>query len=141
MIERDGRLDVFREQRDQRLRQRIAKDEFRPNDQDLATAPQNKTKISPHRSQEHIFKRKDAGGSRSRSRSRRARTFGVRPLNRPPMPSLRTSSRKTTRPWTRVSKFAFWMRVLMTSSGAATVMLATAPAIEATKFWPHVALW
>lgn len=55
MIERDGRLDVFREQRDQRLRQRIAKDEFRPNDQDLATAHQNKKKVSAHRFTKNTF--------------------------------------------------------------------------------------
>lgn len=124
----DGRLDVFREQRDERLRQRVAEDKLRANDQDLQHRTKNK--VSPILQEE-----------RRRSSSRTEHTFGVRPLNRPPMPSLRTSSRKTTRPWTRVSKFAFWMRVLMTSSGAATVMLATAPAIEATKFWAQVALW
>lgn len=63
MIERDGRLDVFREQRDQRLRQRIAKDEFRANDQDLATAHQNKRKVSPHRSQRTHFQTKDCSRS------------------------------------------------------------------------------
>ena len=46
----------------------------------------------------------------------------------------------TVTPETLFSKFAFWMRVLMVSRGAATVMEATAPAIDATKFWPHVAL-
>lgn len=50
------------------------------------------------------------------------------------------NSRTTATPLTLFSKFAFWMRVLTVSSGAATVMDATAPAMDATKFWPQVAL-
>lgn len=38
------------------------------------------------------------------------------------------------------SKLAFWMRVFTTSSGAATVILATAPAMDAMKFCVQVAL-
>jgi F0F1-type ATP synthase epsilon subunit len=36
-------------------------------------------------------------------------------------------------PETSLWKWAFWIRVLTTSSGAATVMEATAPAMDATK--------
>jgi hypothetical protein len=39
-----------------------------------------------------------------------------------------------------LSKFLFWMRVLMTSRGAETTSEAVAPAIEATKFWLQDAL-
>ena len=56
-------------------------------------------------------------------------------------PSFLIRSFTTVMPLTFVSKLAFWMRVLTVSSGAATVMDATAPATEATKFWPQVALW
>lgn len=33
----------------------------------------------------------------------------------------------------------FWIRVLMTSSGAETIREADAPTMEATKFWDQVA--
>ena len=56
-------------------------------------------------------------------------------------PSFLIRSLTTVTPDTFCSKFAFWIRVLTVSSGAATVMDATAPAIDATKFWPEVALW
>jgi len=42
----------------------------------------------------------------------------------------------TFAPETLFSKFAFCMRVFTTSRGAATVIDATAPAIDATKFTP-----
>ena len=57
-----------------------------------------------------------------------------------PAPSFLTSSLTTVIPETLCSKLAFWMRVLTVSSGAATVMDATAPATEARKFCVHVAL-
>jgi hypothetical protein len=60
-------------------------------------------------------------------------TFGVRPLKNAPGPSVRIMSRMTAIPEMLVLKLAFWIRVLTTSRGAATVMEATAPAIEATK--------
>ena len=46
----------------------------------------------------------------------------------------------TVTPLTLCSKFAFCIRVLMTSNGAAMVMEATAPAMEAMKFCVQVAL-
>jgi hypothetical protein len=61
-------------------------------------------------------------------------------LKNAPAPSFFTSSRTTVKPGTLLSKLAFWMRVLTTSSGAATVMDATAPAMEAMKFCVQVAL-
>jgi hypothetical protein len=45
----------------------------------------------------------------------------------------------TVKPGTFCSKFAFWIRVLTVSRGAAIVIDATAPAIDAMKFWVHVA--
>jgi hypothetical protein len=44
------------------------------------------------------------------------------------------------KPLTLCSKLAFWIRVLTTSNGAATVMEATAPDTEAMKFCVQVAL-
>ena len=69
------------------------------------------------------------------------RIFGVRPLKRALTPSVLIRSLNTVMPETFVSKLAFWMRVLMTSRGAATVMEATAPETEARKFCVQVALW
>ena len=66
-------------------------------------------------------------------------TLGVNPLNSAVGPSFLTKSLITVNPLTLCSKLAFWMRVLMVSSGAATVMDATAPAMEAMKFCVHVA--
>jgi hypothetical protein len=60
-------------------------------------------------------------------------TLGVRPLKKEPIPSVRTMSRMMVIPETLALKLAFWIRVLTTSRGAATVMEATAPVIEATK--------
>ena len=71
---------------------------------------------------------------------RNSRTFGVRPLNSADAPSSLRRSLMTVTPETLFSKLAFWIRVLMGSRGAATVMDATAPAMDATKFWPQVAL-
>lgn len=45
----------------------------------------------------------------------------------------------TVTPLTLCSKLAFWIRVLTTSNGAATVMEVTAPAMEAIKFCVQVA--
>lgn len=60
-------------------------------------------------------------------------TLGVRPLKNEVIPSLATISRIMAAPPTLEPKLAFWIRVLTTSRGAATVIEATAPAIEATK--------
>jgi hypothetical protein len=43
-------------------------------------------------------------------------------------------------PLSGLSKFLFWIRVLMTSRGAETIRDADEPAMEATKFWNHEAL-
>lgn len=62
-----------------------------------------------------------------------ALTFGVNPLKNAPTPSCLTISRMMVIPPTCELKLAFWIRVLTTSNGEATVMEATAPAMEATK--------
>lgn len=63
----------------------------------------------------------------------RALTLGVNPLKKAPTPSCLIMSLIMVAPPTLDPKLAFWIRVLTTSRGAATVMEATAPAIEATK--------
>jgi hypothetical protein len=45
------------------------------------------------------------------------RTLGVKPLKKAEKPSFLMSSRMTVMPPTLLSKFWFWIRVLMTSSG------------------------
>lgn len=60
-------------------------------------------------------------------------TFGVKPLKKAPIPSVLTISRIMVIPPTCELKLAFWIRVLTTSNGEATVIEATAPAMEATK--------
>ena len=55
-------------------------------------------------------------------------------------PSSRSRSRTIVTPLVLCSKFAFWMRVLTVSSGAAIEIDATAPATDAMKFCVHVAL-
>jgi hypothetical protein len=67
-------------------------------------------------------------------------TLGVSPLKSAMGPSSRSKSRTIVTPRVFCSKFAFWMRVLIVSRGAATVIDATAPATEATRFCVHVAL-
>ena len=115
-----GSLYVLGEPGDERLREGVAEDELRADDEDL----RGDGAISP---------RVDRTGA--------GRTLGVRPLKSAAGPSCLTRSRTTAAPETLFSKLAFWMRVLTVSSGAATVMDATAPATDATKFWPQVALW
>lgn len=73
------------------------------------------------------------------NRKKGSRTLGVKPLKKAVGPSFLMRSFTTVTPETLRSKLAFWIRVLTVSRGAATVMDATAPAIEAMKFWPHVA--
>lgn len=67
-------------------------------------------------------------------------SLGVRPLKKEVMPSFFIMLDTILMPLSGFSKFLFWMRVLMTSRGAETTSEAVAPAIEATKFWPQVAL-
>jgi hypothetical protein len=68
------------------------------------------------------------------SKSQTALTFGVNPLKKAVGPSSLSRSFTTTIPETFRSKFAFCMRVLIVSNGAAIVIDATAPAMEAMKF-------
>lgn len=67
------------------------------------------------------------------------RSLGVRPLKNDVKPSCFIIFDTILNPLSGFSKFRFWMRVLMTSRGADTTSEALAPAIEATKFCPHVA--
>jgi hypothetical protein len=65
--------------------------------------------------------------------------FGVKPLKKLEKPSFLAILLRILKPDSGFSKFRFWIRVLMTSSGAETMRDADAPATEATKFWPQVA--
>jgi hypothetical protein len=65
---------------------------------------------------------------------RRRLALGVNPLKKAVGPSCFKRSFTTTTPETFRSKLAFWIRVLTVSNGAAIVIEATAPAIEAIKF-------
>jgi hypothetical protein len=67
------------------------------------------------------------------------RSLGVRPLKKLEKPSFFIMLETIRNPLSGFSKFRFWIRVLMTSSGAETSREALAPAMEATKFWPQVA--
>jgi hypothetical protein len=67
-------------------------------------------------------------------------TLGVRPLKKLPKPSLRAMLDRMRKPLSGLSKFLFWIRVLMTSRGAETIREAEAPAMEAMKFWNQEAL-
>lgn len=67
-------------------------------------------------------------------------SLGVKPLKKDVMPSFFIMLDTILIPLSGFSKFLFWIRVLMTSRGAETTREAVAPAIEATKFWPQVAL-
>jgi hypothetical protein len=67
-------------------------------------------------------------------------TFGVKPLKKLLKPSFFIIFPTILKPPSGFSKFLFWIRVLITSSGAETTRDAEAPAIEAMKFWNQVAL-
>lgn len=67
-------------------------------------------------------------------------SLGTRPLKKLEKPSLRAMLDRMRKPLSGFSKLRFWMRVLMTSSGAETTREAEAPAIEATKFSNQEAL-
>lgn len=54
-------------------------------------------------------------------------------MKKAPGPSERTMSLMTVKPETFWQKLAFWIRVLTTSRGAATVIDETAPAMDAMK--------
>lgn len=92
-------------------------------------------------------------------------SFGVNPLKNDIKPSFRAILDTMRKPLSGFSKFLFfcgavrttfllkkkeqhaegrfpylfWIRVLMTSSGAETIREAEAPAMEAMKFWDQVA--
>jgi hypothetical protein len=67
------------------------------------------------------------------------RSFGTRPLKKDVSPSFLAMLATIRKPDSGFSKFRFWIRVLITSSGADTMREALAPKIEATKFWVQVA--
>jgi len=67
------------------------------------------------------------------------KSFGISPLKKEVIPSFFIILETILKPLSGLSKFLFWILVLMTSRGAETMSDAVAPAIEATKFWPHVA--
>ena len=66
--------------------------------------------------------------------------MGTRPLKKAEGPSFLAMLDRMRKPLSGLSKLRFWMRVLMTSRGADTRSEADAPAMEAIKFWNHVAL-
>lgn len=67
-------------------------------------------------------------------------TLGTRPLKKLEKPSFLAMLDRILKPLSGLSKFLFWTRVLMTSSGAETMREAEAPAMEAMKFWNQDAL-
>ena len=67
-------------------------------------------------------------------------SLGVKPLKKDVKPSFFIMLDTILKPLSGLSKFLFWMRVLMTSRGAETTSEALAPAIEATKFCDHDAV-
>jgi len=67
-------------------------------------------------------------------------TFGTKPLKKLVKPSFLIMLPTILNPLSGFSKLRFWIRVLTTSRGADTSREADAPAIEAMKFWNHVAL-
>lgn len=68
------------------------------------------------------------------------RSFGVSPLKKLVRPSFLIMFDTIRNPLSGLSKFRFWILVLITSRGAETMREALAPAIEATKFCIHVAV-
>jgi hypothetical protein len=67
------------------------------------------------------------------------RSFGVSPLKKLVKPSFLIIFDTILNPLSGLSKFLFWILVLMTSRGADTIKDALAPAIEATKFCVQLA--
>jgi len=111
-------LDVFSEEGDQGLCEGITEDKFWADNKDLCD---------------------EVRGLANALERNRESTFGVKPLKKAVEPSFLRSSLITVTPCTLRSKFAFCIRVFTVSSGAATVIEATAPATEAMKFCIHVA--
>ena len=66
--------------------------------------------------------------------------MGTRPLKKADAPSFLAMLLRIRKPLSGFSKLRFWIRVLMTSRGADTTSEAEAPAMDAMKFWNHVAL-
>ena len=67
-------------------------------------------------------------------------TFGVNPLKKLVSPSFLIILSTILNPRSGFSKFLFWIRVLITSSGAEMIIEADAPAMDAIKFCVQVAL-
>jgi len=66
-------------------------------------------------------------------------TLGTNPLKKLVIPSFLAMLRTILNPLSGFSKFLFWIRVFITSSGAETSKEAEAPAMDAMKFWNQVA--
>lgn len=66
-------------------------------------------------------------------------SLGVRPLKKLLRPSFFAMLPTILNPLSRISKLRFCILVLITSSGADTMMEELDPQIDATKFCPHVA--
>jgi hypothetical protein len=67
-------------------------------------------------------------------------SLGTSPLKKAAGPSFLAMLERIRKPLSGLSKFRFWIRVLITSRGAETTREAEAPAIEAIKFWNQLAL-
>ena len=67
-------------------------------------------------------------------------SLGTSPLKNAVGPSYRIMLDTMRKPDSGFSKLRFWIRVLITSSGAETTSEALAPETEATKFCVQVAL-
>lgn len=61
-------------------------------------------------------------------------SFGVRPLKKAVKPSFFKVFLTILKPLSGLSKFLFWILVLMTSNGAETIRDAEAPTMELMKF-------
>jgi hypothetical protein len=66
-------------------------------------------------------------------------SLGVSPLKKLARPSFRAMLLKMRTPDSGFSKLRFWIRVLITSSGADTISDALAPHTDATKFCAQLA--
>lgn len=60
--------------------------------------------------------------------------LGVKPLKKEVIPSFLAMFFKIVKPDSGLSKFLFWILVLMTSNGAETIKEAEAPKMEVMKF-------
>lgn len=129
-------LDILAEEGDERLRKRVREHELGADDEDLPLAIEHCI-VKEWWRRRHMPTRVDLGEMKCASHLHLhladPPTLGVRPLKNELAPSVLSISLMTATPETLVLKLAFWIRVLTTSRGAATVIDATAPATDATK--------